>query len=396
VPGQEGEDVPRFGGAFYLPSPDPLLGPHRVYADLLSPLTPAPFAFGLGRSDPFPRQTAGEAACGGLVPDPLLYQGFRASNDSWSDRSGSLPSSNELGWDTGGRFFREVPAKTVSLVRSCRPASGVSASDWNVPPRLLTWRARMEFLYPWAGLAVGFLMGLTGIGAGSVMTPLLIIVFQMPPTVAVHLSLVYASVTKVFGAWAHMRAGNVDFPLVRRMAIGSIPGVLLGSALVAYGVVAHPERIQALLRHGIGWALLLAAVTVLARPWWQGRPAVGWLRTQAVRWRLGPVVCFGVGLLVGVTSIGSGSMFTPLLVHGTSLPSRRIVGTVLVHALLITAVGAAFHSWITPLHGKALVLILLGSLPGVLLGSRLTLRVPERVLSGLIGGALLMAGLRMV
>ncbi len=254
----------------------------------------------------------------------------------------------------------------------------------------------MDFMYPWAGLAVGLLMGLTGIGAGSVMTPLLIVVFQTPPTVAVHLSLVYASVTKVFGAWAHVRSGNVDLPLIRRMLVGSVPGVLLGSALVAYGVIAYPERVQGLLRHGIGWALLLAYVTVVTRPWWQGRPAAGWIRAQVARWRLRPVACFGVGLLVGVTSIGSGSMFTPLLAHGTSLPSRRIVGTVLVHALLITAVGAAFHSWITPLHWKALGLILLGSVPGVLLGSRLTLHVPERVLSGLVGGALFIAGLRMV
>lgn len=254
----------------------------------------------------------------------------------------------------------------------------------------------MDWMYPWAGLVVGLLIGLTGIGAGSIMTPLLIVVFGLPPTVAVHLSLVYASVTKVFGAWAHVRAGNVDLPLIRRMAVGSVPGVLLGSALVAYGVVAHPERVQGLLRHGVGWALLLASVTVVTRTWWQRRLAAGWIRAQAARWRLWPFVCFGVGLLVGVTSIGSGSMFTPLLTHGTSLPSRRIVGTVLVHALLITAVGAAFHSWITPFPWEAFSLILIGSIPGVLLGSRLTLHVPEGVLRGLVGGALFIAGLRMV
>ncbi|GBC85033.1 hypothetical protein HRbin11_01474 [bacterium HR11] len=254
----------------------------------------------------------------------------------------------------------------------------------------------MDWMYPWAGLAVGLLMGLTGIGAGSIMTPLLIVVFGLPPTVAVHLSLVYASVTKVFGAWAHVRAGNVDLPLIRRMAVGSVPGVLLGSALVAYGALAHPERVQELLRHGIGWALLLASITVVARSWWQDRSVAVWIRAQAARWWLRPVACFGVGLLVGVTSIGSGSMFTPLLTHGTSLPSRRIVGTVLMHALLITAVGAFFHSRVTLLPWKALGLILIGSIPGVLIGSRLTLHVSERVLRGLVGGALLIAGLRMV
>ncbi|MCS7311718.1 MAG: sulfite exporter TauE/SafE family protein [Acidobacteria bacterium] len=254
----------------------------------------------------------------------------------------------------------------------------------------------MDWMYSWTGLAVGLLMGLTGIGADSIMTPLLIVVFGLPPTVAVHLSLVYASVTKVFGAWAHTRSGNVDLPLIRRMAVGSVPGVLLGSALVAYGAIAHPERVQGLLRHGIGWALLLASVTIVSRPWWQGRVTAAWIRTQAARWWLWPFVCFGAGMLVGVTSIGSGSMFTPLLAHGTSLPSRRIVGTVLVHALLITAAGAAFHSWVTPLDGRALGLILIGSIPGILLGSRLTLHVPEEVLRGLVGGALLIAGLRMV
>lgn len=254
----------------------------------------------------------------------------------------------------------------------------------------------MDVLYPLAGLVVGLSMGLTGIGAGSIMTPLLIVFFRLPPTVAVHLSLVYASLTKVLGAWAHARSGNVDVRLVRRMLVGSVPGVLCGSGLVAYGVMTHPERVQSMLRHGIGWALLLAAVTMVFRPWWRTWSVMERLRTQAARWGLAPLACFGAGLVVGLTSIGSGSMFTPLLTHGTSLPSRRIVGTVLVHALIITAVGAVLHSWVTPLQWKVVALILLGSVPGVWLGSRLTLYVPERVLSGLVGGALLIAGLRMV
>jgi uncharacterized membrane protein YfcA len=230
---------------------------------------------------------------------------------------------------------------------------------------------------PLTGLFVGLLIGLTGIGGGALMTPFLILVLGVRPVVAVGTDLVYGAVTKLAGAVLHWRQGTVDLRLVRRLAVASVPAGVL-AALAARSLPS--DDIDPLVRLVLGIVLGLVAVLMLARL------AVGDVTDVPARWRkrlqgtgtytVGAVV----GAMVGFTSVGSGSMLVPFLVAVYPLNTAKVVGTDVFHAAILVTATALAHAqgglvdW--PLAGG----LLLGSIPGVALGSWMAPRVPSRAL----------------
>jgi uncharacterized protein len=251
-----------------------------------------------------------------------------------------------------------------------------------------------------AGLAVGILVGLTGMGAGSLMTPILITVFGIPPTTAVGSDLIYAAITKVFGAARHHQLKNVNKELGLWMGAGSVPAAILG-VFTLYEILPRIGLdVNSVLLNLIGTILLLVGITVAVRTfitiprlWDAGKlPTDGPLTRQHKILALGIGVVFG--FILGLTSVGSGVFFGIALVTLFPLAARRVVGTDLFHAMLVTiAAGLATVAFGTPNY-SVVGSILIGSIPGILIGSHFTNKAPDRALRGIIAVVLAASGLK--
>lgn len=256
-----------------------------------------------------------------------------------------------------------------------------------------------------AGFLVGFLVGLTGMGGAALMTPLLILLFGVRPLVAVGTDLAYGAVTKIVGAWQHHRQGTVDVRLGLLMAAASVPASILGVLLTRAVMESNPSLVDFFISRVLGIALMLVALSMLARLFLAGRRAQ--LRAlldglpmshRRASLKLVLTVAWGamVGFLVGLTSVGSGSLIVPFLALVYPLSASRVVGTDVFQASILVSAAALTHLYSgsvdLPLAGN----LLLGSVPGVLLGSKLAARAPDRLLRGTLAVLLLGIGARMV
>jgi uncharacterized membrane protein YfcA len=249
------------------------------------------------------------------------------------------------------------------------------------------------------GLVVGFLVGLSGVGGSSLMTPLMILVLGVKPLIAVGTDLAYSVPTKLLGAYIHRGQGTVDRRTVLYLSLGGIPAAVLGLvALSALRTHLGLTRLNELLKHGVGLLLLLVAVAILLTPLLRrqcGQPAaLAWTSALKVRAAaLGAVV----GVLVSLTSIGSGSITVPalyLLLPGLGL--RRLVGSDVAFAALLIPVAALGHLQMGSVNVALAANLVLGSLPGVFIGSKLCARLPDSWLRPALAGVLFFAGSRLM
>ena len=256
----------------------------------------------------------------------------------------------------------------------------------------------MELGYALAGLLVGFIVGLTGVGGGSLMTPVLIMFFGISPATAVGTDLLYASLTKATGVWVHARRGNVEWKLVGWMAAGSLPAAVI--ALVALhfiGVDSHP--VGGLITGSLGVALILTALAILFK---EPLQKLG-QRSGAEDWRnrhaAGATVATGavIGALVAVSSVGAGAVGVAALFWlFPRLAASRIVGSDIAHAVPLTAVAGLGHSFIGTVDWQILLNLLIGSLPGIYLGSHLSGKIAERWLRPALASMLVIVGGKLV
>ena len=240
-----------------------------------------------------------------------------------------------------------------------------------------------DWLLPVYGLVVGILIGLTGMGGGVLMTPLLVLGLGMPATAAIGTDLAYSAITKLAGTWQHCRQGTVDMRVVRAMAIGSVPATLVAVATLFLLHSIDATAVNAVLERFIGALLLVAAALMLHKLWRSTRGATVATTEHIVTFPTGKLIAIGAfgGFLVGLTSIGSGSLIIALLVITVSLTPEKLVGTDVAHAFLLVGAAALAHLFV--LHDvdvKLAAKLLVGSIPGVLIGSRLTVWVPRRPL----------------
>ena len=249
------------------------------------------------------------------------------------------------------------------------------------------------------GLIVGLLAGFSGVGGSSVMTPLMILFLGVKPLVAVGTDLVYSVPTKLLGAYVHRRQGTVEWPVAYSLALGGVPAAVCG--LVVLNLLrTHLElsALNAVLKHGIGLLLFLVAVVLVLAPLLPRRTA----RPSSLPWtpaRRRRTVVLGalVGGLVSLTSIGSGSITVPLLyVLLPRLALRRLVGSDVAFAAVLIPVAALGHLAMGTVNLALSANLLVGSLPGVYLGSKLCARLPEVWLRPALAGVLLFAGSRLV
>ena len=242
------------------------------------------------------------------------------------------------------------------------------------------------------GLGVGVLIGMTGIGGGSLMTPLLIIFAGIQPTVAIGTDLAYGAVTKTVGGWRHWRNHTVDFGVCWWLAAGSVPGALVGVWLLDRLHTALGSDFDQVLLACVAGALMVASLAILSRVLLMPNSAAG-EREQVVMTggRRAAAVVLGafLGLILGLTSVGSGALIGPVLILVFHLRPHRVVGTDVFHAAVLLWVAGLAH-WISGNVDFALMgNILIGSIPGVLIGSQLVMRVPAAGLRPVLGCVLL-------
>jgi uncharacterized protein len=244
----------------------------------------------------------------------------------------------------------------------------------------------MSTTYILSGFAVGLLVGMTGVGGGSLMTPLLTLLFGVNPSVAVGTDLAFASITKSAGTITHRVRGTVQWHIVGRLCAGALPAALLATlALHCFGPL--DAAIGQLIRYSIAVSVLLTVVAILLR----GR-MLAWIhrhpqrRLQGRRLVAATVAAGAVlGVLVTVSSIGAGAIGATLLVMlYPSLEPAEVAGTDIAYAVPLTAIAAAGHWWLGSIDWMLLLTLLIGSLPGITLGSWAAKAVPERFLRGLL------------
>ncbi len=247
------------------------------------------------------------------------------------------------------------------------------------------------------GLIVGILVGLTGVGGGSLMTPLLLIVGGFPPAIAIGTDLAYGAVTKTLGGWRHLRAGHVDLRLSRWLAYGSVPGSLLGVFSLNQLTKTYGDGFQPYLLVMVAVALMLAAggtlYRALFRPGLVAKERESALLAGRVS-KLGTVaIGLVLGFILGLTSVGSGALVGLALILLYKLAPRRVVGTDVFHAAILLWSAGLAHLASGNVDLVLMVTLLVGSLPGVWIGTWLVPRVPVAGLRHTLGIILAAASL---
>ena len=233
------------------------------------------------------------------------------------------------------------------------------------------------FYYVCAGFAVGLLVGLTGVGGGSLMTPILMIFFNVKAIVAVGTDLLYASITKSVGIFAHGKLGNIDWKIVRQLAYGSIPAAIATTLYLRQSGIASDETVASI-KFWLGIALLLTSLSVLFRNQLTKLSKTGHWVNPSYTPTLTVVLGLVLGFMVTLTSVGAGALgVTALLILYPKVPITRIVGTDVAHAVPLTLVAGLGHASLGTVDYQLLGTLLIGSIPGIWIGSHLSAKVAE-------------------
>src|SRR5882762_8026565 len=246
-------------------------------------------------------------------------------------------------------------------------------------------------LYVASGFGVGLLVGMTGVGGGSLMTPLLILLFGVHPTTAVGTDLLYAAATKTGGSLVHGLARSVHWPAVVRLASGSIPASIV-TLLVLWQLNLNGESARSLINLVLCFALFLTATSLIFRKAIMERYRRRMERLDtSTTGHATVVVGVALGVLVSISSVGAGAVgVTALLLLYPRLPMPRIVASDIAHAVPLTLVAGIGH-WATgAINWPLLAVLLVGSLPGILIGSYFAHRVPETALRLLLAATLIL------
>ena len=245
-----------------------------------------------------------------------------------------------------------------------------------------------------AGLGVGIIVGLTGMGGGALMTPILVLLFGVHPVAAISSDLAASAIMKPFGGFVHARRGTVNWKLVLWLCAGSVPSAFLGVLLLR--LFGSDETVQNAVKIALGVALLLAAGGMLLKAWTSRRNGDGPAARITVRPL--PTILIGVmgGIVVGLTSVGSGSLIiVALLAVYPKLRANDLVGTDLIQAVPLVTAAALGHALFGDLQLDIAGAVVLGSIPGVLIGSRISSRAPGSLVRAALVIVLLASALKL-
>ncbi|MBA4093311.1 MAG: hypothetical protein C0489_04415 [Candidatus Accumulibacter sp.] len=256
----------------------------------------------------------------------------------------------------------------------------------------------MDWLYTLSGFVVGAIVGLTGVGGGSLMTPLLVLLFGVHPATAVGTDLLYAAITKAGGTAVHAKKGHVDWRITRLLAAGSIPAAALTIWALSFLPKRSPE-VTHVISMSLGVALLLTACAIVFRSKLQRRALAHADDAAHTKLRAPITVAVGalLGVLVTISSVGAGALGVAVLFYlYPRLPAIRIVGSDVAHAVPLTLVAGIGHWMIGSVDWALLGSLLLGSLPGIWLGSHASAKVPDRFLRPILASMLVLIGGKLI
>jgi uncharacterized protein len=261
----------------------------------------------------------------------------------------------------------------------------------------MSWFSTIDPLYMVSGFFVGLLVGQTGVGGGSLMTPILVLVFGIHPATAVGTDLLYASATKSVGTLVHGLNHTVEWRIVRRLASGSVPATVVTLlAISRYNIIGPASgRIISLV---LGIMLLLTALSLIFRHRFLSimQPTLDRVTPPQVT-QLTVITGVVLGVLVTLSSVGAGALgVTVLLMLYPRVPMKVIVGSDIAHAVPLTLVAGIGHWWLGSVDWPLLTSLLSGSIPGIILGSYLSARIPDTVLRPILAAVLCFVGGRLV
>lgn len=254
----------------------------------------------------------------------------------------------------------------------------------------------MDWKLSVAGLLIGLLVGMTGMGGGSLMTPLLVLFFGFKPTVAIGTDIVHGAIFKSFGAIQHRRLGHVHLRLTAWILIGSVPFSIVGVAVAWWLTKRYGDGYEDTAKLILGVALVLCGVAFLVKAYLHthsdNRPFILARRDKVVAVLMGVVG----GFVVGLTSVGSGTLFGLVMLVAFPLTAAKIVGTDIFHAAILLATAGAGHLVAGSVDLAATGWLLIGSVPGVLIGGHFTVKLPDRSLRIMLAATLTLAGVKLV
>jgi uncharacterized membrane protein YfcA len=255
----------------------------------------------------------------------------------------------------------------------------------------------MTWQFVLAGLFVGTLVGMTGMGGGSLMTPILVILLGFSPTVAIGTDIAHGAIFKTFGAVRHRRLGNVQARLSGWMFIGSAPASILGVMLATWLNRHYGSSIKSVSSQVLGGALLFGCAGLAAKTLMRNKIVPDGPFTMDRRDKIAAILIGMVGgFVVGLTSVGTGVFFGLSLLFLFPLRAHKVVGTDIFHAAALLYVAGFGHFIAGNVDVHAVGWLLVGSIPGILIGSQLSLSIPDRLLRGTLAAVLGLSGLRLL
>ncbi len=253
----------------------------------------------------------------------------------------------------------------------------------------------MDWKLSLAGLLIGLLVGTTGMGGGSLMTPMLVLLFGFKPTVAIGTDILHGAIFKSFGAVQHRRLGNVNLRLAAWMFVGSGPMSLLGVALASWLGHRYGDGFQTTAKQMLGVALVLCGIGFLVKAFLHAHPAGAWTMDTRDR-RVAIAVGAIGGFVVGLTSVGSGTFFGLAMLVMFPVAAAQVVGTDIFHAAALLWVAGFGHLVAGNVDLHATGWLLIGSIPGVLIGGHFTVHLPDRALRVALATTLFLSGIKLV
>ena len=245
------------------------------------------------------------------------------------------------------------------------------------------------------GLGIGLLVGMTGMGGGSLMTPLLILIFGTQPTTAIGTDIFYSAITKMFGSWRHLRLGTVNMELVKWLSFGSVPAAVTGVALVSL-LEQHvsEDRLNSLVYAVLGGTLLMVGIITLTRALVLRNLIEERDRFEVEKRHKVAAIAIGAttGFVIGITSAGSGTVIAILLIAVYRLSPKKVVGTDIVHAAILLSAASVAHFFGGNIDFGLAGNILVGSIPGVIIGAALSDKAPQGFIRIALGVVLIASG----
>lgn len=244
------------------------------------------------------------------------------------------------------------------------------------------------------GLLVGFLVGLTGVGGAALLTPILLLI-GVSPSIAVGTDFFYNSITKFFGIIQHWRQKTINFKLVKYFSLGSIPSAVIAIILLH---IYNIQESEAFIKHTLGYVLIAVSLSILFRIFYANNIRPIAIQLKAIEEKRALTVGLGVvfGFIVGLTSVGAGSLFAVAMFFFYRVSAAELVGTDIAHAFILVTVAGLLNAGLGNVNFLLAGNLLIGSIPGVLLGSSLSAKVPTKLIRSIMATVILISGLKMV